>query len=192
MDALAFGCIPIVIADSYIFPFSEVIDWKRAALHIYEDDLPKLMDIVRGISFERIAEMRESGIRLYSKYFSSLEKITLTTLKIINDRVFQHQSGTYPDWNELPSLRFASPHAFTLPIGPPRSQGFTAVVLTYDRIESLFKVLDRISNVPSLAKIVVVWNNQQKDPPPSSAWPKLSKPLQVFRFFPFYFITLIQ
>lgn len=179
MDSLAFGCIPIVVADSYVLPFSEVIDWKRAALHVYEDDLPRLMDIVRGISSERKAEMRESGKLIYSQYFSSLEKITFTTLKIINDRLFQHQSGAYSDWNDLPSSRLTSPPAFTLPIGPPRSQGFTAVVLTYDRIESLFQVLDRISNAPSLAKIVVVWNNQLKEPPSPSAWPRLSKPLQV-------------
>ena len=27
---------------------------------------------------------------------------------------------------------------------------------------------------PSLSKIVVVWNNQEKMPPPASSWPKIS------------------
>lgn len=48
---------------------------------------------------------------------------------------------------------------------PPRSPGFTAVVLTYDRIESLFRVITEISKVPSLAKLLVVWNNPNKSPP---------------------------
>lgn len=52
-----------------------------------------------------------------------------------------------------------------LPLIPPRSPGFTAVVLTYDRIESLFRVITEISKVPSLAKLLVVWNNQNKSPP---------------------------
>lgn len=28
-DVLQAGCVPVVIADSYMLPFSEVLDWKR-------------------------------------------------------------------------------------------------------------------------------------------------------------------
>ena len=28
-DVLQAGCVPVVLADSYILPFSEVLDWKR-------------------------------------------------------------------------------------------------------------------------------------------------------------------
>lgn len=45
------------------------------------------------------------------------------------------------------------------------STGFTAIILAYDRIDSLFKLINKISNVPSLLKIIVVWNNQYKSPP---------------------------
>lgn len=30
-DVLQAGCVPIILADSYILPFSEVLDWKRSA-----------------------------------------------------------------------------------------------------------------------------------------------------------------
>ena len=30
-DALKTGCVPIVVADGYVLPFSEVLDWKRCA-----------------------------------------------------------------------------------------------------------------------------------------------------------------
>ena len=30
-DALMAGCVPVIVADGYILPFSEVIDWKRSA-----------------------------------------------------------------------------------------------------------------------------------------------------------------
>lgn len=46
-----------------------------------------------------------------------------------------------------------------------KSQGFTAVILTYDRIESLFMLIQKLSFVPSLQKILVIWNNQKKAPP---------------------------
>lgn len=52
-----------------------------------------------------------------------------------------------------------------LPLIPPQSQGFTAIVLTYDRVESLFRVITEVSKVPSLSKLLVVWNNQNKNPP---------------------------
>ena len=193
MDCLSAGSIPVIASDLYVLPYSEVIDWKRVALQIYEDDLAHIMDIVRNVSEERILDMRRSGQFIYEKYFSSMGKIALTALSIINERIFPSQRLSYSEWNDPPQT-IPVKKSFVLPMGPPRSQGFTAVVLTYDRMESLFRVLERLSKVPSLAKMVVVWNNQQKDPPPISDWPRLPKPLQVclpfircffwFRMFP--------
>lgn len=45
------------------------------------------------------------------------------------------------------------------------SSGFTAIILSYDRIDSLFTLINLISKAPSLQKIIVVWNNQLKSPP---------------------------
>lgn len=28
-DAMQAGCIPVIVADSYVLPFSEVLDWQR-------------------------------------------------------------------------------------------------------------------------------------------------------------------
>lgn len=55
-----------------------------------------------------------------------------------------------------------------LPITAPRNEGFTAVILTYDRVGSLYKLIEKLGKVPSLAKVLVVWNNQRKSPPPST------------------------
>jgi len=52
-----------------------------------------------------------------------------------------------------------------LQLTAPRSQGFTAVVLTYDRVESLFSLIQKLVKAPSLSKVLVVWNNQRKSPP---------------------------
>lgn len=79
--------------------------------------------------------------------------------------LFEQQSGTIyiifkqkAVWNPM-----------FLPLIPPSSQGFTAVVLTYNRPESLFQVITQLSVVQSLSKIVVIWNNQAKPPPPSKS-----------------------
>lgn len=33
-DVLQAGCVPVILADSYILPFSEVLDWKRLCNHL--------------------------------------------------------------------------------------------------------------------------------------------------------------
>jgi len=55
-----------------------------------------------------------------------------------------------------------------LPLIPPKTDGFTAVILTYDRQEMLFHIIQQLAQVPSLSKVLVVWNNQQKPPPPGT------------------------
>uniref|UniRef100_A0AAY5JVS6 Exostosin-2 n=1 Tax=Esox lucius TaxID=8010 RepID=A0AAY5JVS6_ESOLU len=118
----------------------------------------------------------------WDAYFSSMKAIGMTALEIINDRIYPYAARTYEQWNNPPVVKWSSVNSpLFLPLIPPRSPGFTAVVLTYDRIESLFRVITEISKVPSLAKLLVVWNNQNKSPPEESLWPKIAVPLKVVR-----------
>uniref|UniRef100_A0A8C7XMY1 Exostosin-2 n=1 Tax=Oryzias sinensis TaxID=183150 RepID=A0A8C7XMY1_9TELE len=137
-DVLQAGCVPVILADSYILPFSEVLDWKRASVVIPEEKLSEMYTILKSIPHRQVEEMQRQK------------------------------------WSSVNSPLF-------LPLIPPRAPGFTAVVLTYDRVESLFRVITEISKVPSLAKLLVVWNNQNKSPPEESLWPKVSVPLKVVR-----------
>lgn len=70
----------------------------------------------------------------------------------------------WPSWRQQAPSALQKEQASKRSI-PPQSQGFTAIVLTYDRVESLFRVITEVSKVPSLAKLLVVWNNQNKNPP---------------------------
>uniref|UniRef100_A0A1B6CFQ5 Exostosin GT47 domain-containing protein n=1 Tax=Clastoptera arizonana TaxID=38151 RepID=A0A1B6CFQ5_9HEMI len=165
LDALASGCIPIVSADTLIMPFSDVIDWKRAALFLGEADLSLAIDLINGVSIKKQKELSEQGFWLYNRYFSSIESVTLTTLDIINDRAFPQHSRVYEDWNFAPHKKIPQSPIF-LPLTAPRNPGFTAVILTYDRVDSLFTLIEKLVKVPSLFRIIVVWNNQRKPPPP--------------------------
>ena len=40
---------------------------------------------------------------------------------------------------------------------PDVSQGFTAVILTYDRVDMLYQVIRGIAKAPSLAKVLVLY-----------------------------------
>lgn len=100
---MAADCIPVIVADSIVMPFSSVIDWKRAAIFVQEDNLSDIMDILKSISDQHVIELQRQVSWLYDKYFSTIEKITLTTLDIIQDRVYPQWAKVYEQWNVDPS-----------------------------------------------------------------------------------------
>ncbi|XP_071941883.1 exostosin-2-like [Antedon mediterranea] len=176
-DALKAGCIPVVVIDTYVMPFADVLDWTRASISIREEELERLPDILSLTSSTQIQLMRKQALFYWENYFKSMGQIALTTLQIINDRIFPYMKKSYASWNEPSKENTISP--FFLPKMPPKAEGFTAVVLTYNRVESLFKIIREIAKTPSLSKILVVWNNQEMSPPAATTWPKISKPLKV-------------
>ncbi|CAB4015514.1 Exostosin-2 [Paramuricea clavata] len=99
LDALMMGCIPVIIADNYVLPFSEVIDWPRAAVIVREEQISNVYEILTSYTPQEITDMVKQVNHLWSNYFSSMKKITLTTIKIINDRVFPNSAWSYEDWN---------------------------------------------------------------------------------------------
>lgn len=102
LEAMASNCIPVIVMDGAVMPFGEVLDWKRAAIFVMEDFLHTLLHVLKGVSEKKIAEMRAQIRFLHRKYFSSLNAIVLTTLDIIQDRVYPHWGRTYDDWNVSP------------------------------------------------------------------------------------------
>lgn len=99
MDVLASQCIPIIIADTIVMPFNSHIDWHRVAIFIPEDNLKNLLKIIHSVSKERRGELYWQLRWVYERYFASIEKITMTTLEILNEKVFPLSARMYEDWN---------------------------------------------------------------------------------------------
>uniref|UniRef100_A0A182MRP2 Exostosin-2 n=1 Tax=Anopheles culicifacies TaxID=139723 RepID=A0A182MRP2_9DIPT len=180
LEAMAAGCIPVVMADNYVLPFADLLDWELLAVRLHETNLHTIVPVLRAISAERIAEMQAQIRSVYQRYFATLDRIVLTVLEQLNDRIFPHRSRTYLHWNVGPDARVTQNPLF-LPLIAPKSQGFTAVILTYDRLESLYILIQKLATVPSLQKMLVVWNNQRKAPPHPSLFPKIGKPLKIIQ-----------
>ncbi|CAD5119025.1 DgyrCDS7675 [Dimorphilus gyrociliatus] len=177
-EAMQHGCIPVIAMDSYVLPFVDVIDWKRVVIRVEESRLIEIVEILERIGSDRILEMQSQVLFIWDKYFKSMREITLATLQIINDRVFPYDVKSYEDWNEL-QVPIKDP--LFLPVRPLKHNGFTAVILSYDRITSLFDLIRKISAAPSLSKVLVIWNNQKKQPPPTSNWPNINVPLRILQ-----------
>lgn len=99
MEIIASQCIPIIIADSIIMPFNSHLDWHRIALFVPENNIKNLVKIVHSVSKERRGELYWQLRWVYEQYFASVEKITLTTLEIMNEKVFPLSARMYEEWN---------------------------------------------------------------------------------------------
>lgn len=87
LEALSCGCIPVILSDGWVWPFSELIDWSEAAIQFPEEDILLVPERLRDIRPQQIVRMRQKCLQLYRKYFSSVEKIVLTTLSIVESRL---------------------------------------------------------------------------------------------------------
>lgn len=102
LEAMAAGCVPVIIMDGVVMPFNNVIDWHRAAIFIMEDYTSTLFTTLNKISPQKYKQLQKQTKWLYQKYFSSLKSIVATTLDIIQDRVYPQWGRIYDDWNIPP------------------------------------------------------------------------------------------
>lgn len=87
LEALSFGCIPVILSDGWVKPFDEVVDWSRAALQFNESQLLIVGDSLRDFTEAEVDAMRLNGLSIYRQYFSTKERIVLSTLSIIESRI---------------------------------------------------------------------------------------------------------
>lgn len=142
LEALQAGCIPVSISNGYVLPFEEVIDWKQVALSVDERQLLQVPSMVRSmmsLSACRVLAMRLQTQFLWNTYFSSVQKVVMTTLKVIQDRI--HKQSLLV-WNTPPgalaihfefSSRLSDFPFYTAAHqtqAPPHSQGYSLVIAT--------------------------------------------------------------
>jgi glucuronyl/N-acetylglucosaminyl transferase EXT1 len=84
------------MADSWVLPFEEILDWGSASLNFDERDYIVSPMVLRHVGDKRVFELRQQGVFFYHAYFSSLERIILTSLEIIRERV--HPQHKKPSW----------------------------------------------------------------------------------------------
>ncbi|XP_078123087.1 exostosin-1b isoform X1 [Sander vitreus] len=191
LEALQAACVPVMLSNGWELPFSEIIDWNTAAVIGDERLLLQIPTTVRSIHQDKILSLRQQTQFLWEAYFSSVEKIVLTTLEIIQDRVFEHGSRSSLMWNSHPGGLFALPqysgylgdfpfYYATLGIKPyPK---FTAVIHAVSPLVSqsqpILKLLVAVAKSQYCAQIIVLWNCD-KPLPAKHRWPATSVPVIV-------------
>jgi len=75
-----------------------------------EDDLDDIISVLQAVSAEKVVEMRQQVAFFFTSYIGTMRDITLTTLQIINDRVFPYAARKYEEWNDFPRVVSATTH----------------------------------------------------------------------------------
>ncbi|KAK6474157.1 exostosin-1c-like [Huso huso] len=209
LESLQAACIPVLLSNGWELPFSDVIDWKQAVIEGDERLLLQIPSTVRSINSDKILAFRQRTQMLWEAYFSSVDKIVLTTLEIIKDRVFGRMSRNKLMWNTLPGGLFVLPeyssHLSDFPFyylnqGLSPRQEFTAVIHAVSPLLSqsqpIMKLLQVVSKSKYCSQIIILWNSE-KPAPPRSRWPETPVPLSIVegkrkissRFLPYSDIT---
>lgn len=87
IEALYHGCVPVVLSNGWVMPFNEVTDWSHSTLQFDERYLLQVPDMLRDLNKSTTNALRKNGHDIYERSLSSIEKIVLSTIAIIERRV---------------------------------------------------------------------------------------------------------
>ncbi|KAI9191184.1 hypothetical protein LWI28_004781 [Acer negundo] len=68
VESIYSGCVPVIISDSYVLPFSDVLNWSRFSVHIPVVKIPEIKKILLGISMEEYLE-KQRGVVQVQRHF---------------------------------------------------------------------------------------------------------------------------
>ncbi|XP_012578073.1 PREDICTED: exostosin-like 1 isoform X1 [Condylura cristata] len=203
-QALKAGCIPVLLSPRWVLPFSEVIDWTKAAI-VADERLPRqVLAALQEMPPAQVLAFRQQTQFLWDAYFSSVEKVIYTTLEVIQDRVFGATAHPWRLWNTPPGALLALPTFSTSPSDFPfyyrQQEGshpggrFSALIWVGALSQPPLKLIQAVAGSQHCAQILVLWSSERPPPP---RWPETAVPLTVIdahkkvsdRFFPFSAIS---
>lgn len=59
VEAIYAECVPVIISQKYVLPFSDVLNWDSFSVQISVSEIPKLKEILMGITHEQYLRMQE-------------------------------------------------------------------------------------------------------------------------------------
>ncbi|GMP50138.1 hypothetical protein CsSME_00016877 [Camellia sinensis var. sinensis] len=64
VEALYMGCVPVLMKDHYVAPFSDALNWKSFSVEVSVKDIPNLKTILMGISQRQYIRLQRRGLQV--------------------------------------------------------------------------------------------------------------------------------
>ncbi|TKY58124.1 glycosyltransferase protein [Spatholobus suberectus] len=64
VESVHAGCVPVIISDNYVLPFSDVLDWTQFSVHVPVSMIPRIKEILKGISVEEYVEKQRKVVQV--------------------------------------------------------------------------------------------------------------------------------
>lgn len=68
VESIYYECVPVIIADNFVLPLSEVLDWSAFSIVVAEKDIPKLKEILLAIPLRKYLRM-QANVKMVQKHF---------------------------------------------------------------------------------------------------------------------------
>ncbi|KAG6386281.1 hypothetical protein SASPL_155176 [Salvia splendens] len=64
VEGLYLGCVPVLIKEGYVVPFSDVLNWEKFAVIVPVKEIPNLKKILSGIKLRDYLKLQRRGIKM--------------------------------------------------------------------------------------------------------------------------------
>ncbi|XP_058112060.1 probable glycosyltransferase At5g25310 [Magnolia sinica] len=68
VEAIYAECVPVIISDHYVLPFSDVLEWEKFSVQVSVSDIPKLKEVLQRVSEDEYKRLKE-GVRAVRRHF---------------------------------------------------------------------------------------------------------------------------
>lgn len=68
VESIYYECVPVIIADNFVPPFNEVLDWSAFSVIVPEKDIPRLKEILLAIPLRKYLIMQKN-VKVLQKHF---------------------------------------------------------------------------------------------------------------------------
>lgn len=67
-DALYYGCVPVVLADHYDLPYTDILTWDRFSVVVTAEDTPILKKILQAIEYSDYLKLQKNVMRVQQHF----------------------------------------------------------------------------------------------------------------------------